>query len=71
MQINCCCILTEKRLKSKMVFVNIFIEWLWVSLISIGLDQDPGQDHGVVVGNQETEEIRGKQWWLQISFSVC
>ena len=32
-----------------------------MSLISIGLDQDQGQDHGVVVENQETGEIRGKQ----------
>ena len=42
-----------------------------MSLISIGLDQDQGQDHGVVVENQETEEIRGKQYWPQISSSVC
>ena len=33
-----------------------------MSVISIGPDQDQdrGQDHGVVVENQETEEIRGK-----------
>ena len=42
-----------------------------MSHISIGLDQDQGQDHGVVVGNQETEENRGKQWWPRVSVSVC